>query len=286
MPRRGDSTARHSQTLPNRPQLLARHAESPARRSASFPRRSETLANRPLCRADRPEAVAESAERDARGRDTGPADGESFPVVSDGLLRSQAISSAIGGESRVFRRVAAGSLFGPGRFAEVMIENRGAGGSIPPLGTTPVDPGHKLRGGSWMGLGTVVRPGAVQGPHGEGGGGATGQRGRSASPADGRGSEASDCPAVFFGRFGGRGQVFSVRQDIGEPGGLRLSCRPYGRENRPALLRRRIYPTSLQTGKNSGGGHEIRRAPTGGSGGRNREWEEGEAPFEILDMSV
>jgi hypothetical protein len=44
-------------------------------------------------------------------------------------------------------------------------------------------------------------------------------------------------------------------------GGLRLL--PSSRQaNRPALRRRRSYPTTLQSGKNSGGGHEIRRAPT------------------------
>jgi hypothetical protein len=50
----------------------------------------------------------------------------------------------------------------------------------------------------------------------------------------------------------------------GVPGGLRLPCPPLDREKRPALPRRRIYPTTLHTGKNSGHGHETRRASTPG----------------------
>jgi hypothetical protein len=41
-----------------------------------------------------------------------------------------------------------------------------------------------------------------------------------------------------------------------------LALPTFDSENRPALLRRRIYTITLQTGKNSGNGHEERRAST------------------------
>src|SRR5579864_6689795 len=49
----------------------------------------------------------------------------------------------------------------------------------------------------------------------------------------------------------------------GGAGGLLLSC-PTSRQKRPALCRGRIYPTTLETGKDLRDGHEIKRASTGG----------------------
>ena len=89
-------------------------------------------------------------------------------------------------------------------------ENHGVGGSIPPLGTTQLTPAKKLRGDRWLAVGTVPRPGAAQGPHGEGGGDATGVGCRERPGMTGteagrqtRGPEASCWPAVFFGGSGG-----------------------------------------------------------------------------------
>lgn len=57
-----------------------------------------------------------------------------------------------------------------------------------------------------MALGTAVRPGAAQGPHGEGcGGAATGRREMERQPGGQEGPEASDWLSVcLFWRFGGR----------------------------------------------------------------------------------
>src|SRR5215204_3061520 len=57
--------------------------------------------------------------------------------------------------------------------------------------------------------------------------------------------------------------IFPVRQDRRRARRASLaSAEPLDREIRPALLRRRIYPTTLQIGKKSGGGHEITRPST------------------------
>jgi hypothetical protein len=71
-------------------------------------------------------------------------------------------------------------------------------GAMPSLGTTQISPAKKLRDDSSMSLGTAARPGAVQGPHGEGEGGGAGVGCRQTKDGGDRGRPADDrdrkCP--------------------------------------------------------------------------------------------
>jgi hypothetical protein len=56
----------------------------------------------------------------------------------------------------------------------------------------------------------------------------------------------------------------SAKMTKGGPAGFSCLAEPTGRQKRPALCRRRIYSTTLETGKNLQDGHEINRASTTG----------------------